>query len=86
MVTEESTAARHLELVNAYFKLIDAHLSDLAAGRQTEISHGWLVDYRSDDFRQWQIHYALVVKISGRIQECLNPPRFPASGNSGHIT
>lgn len=37
MVIEESTAARHLELVSAYFKLIDAHLSDLAAGRQTEM-------------------------------------------------
>lgn len=37
MAAEESTAARHMELIAAYFKLIDSHLSDLAAGRQTEM-------------------------------------------------
>lgn len=37
MASEESTAARHMELISAYFELVDSHLSDLAAGRQTEM-------------------------------------------------
>lgn len=60
---KEHTLSRHIELVAAYFKLVDSHLSDLADGRETEMME--LSDIAVALYVSHKHLIAIVKKITG---------------------